>query len=105
MTPPTQTLRRLARSAALAALVLLHGCVVVPRSATVYDARCRVYAQQMVLQVEQVGVFAGCANEGCVALLMAAGAVTAVTAVVSGTIVVAGNIVHWFERRGDCGPE
>jgi hypothetical protein len=56
----------------------------------------------MILELHQVGVFAGCANDGCVALLVAVGAVAAASAVVSGSIVVAGNVVYWFEKQGQC---
>jgi len=44
----------------------------------------------------------GCANEGCVTLVVAAAATAAVSAVISGSIVIAGNTVYWFERRGQC---
>ncbi len=54
------------------------------------------------MQPQQVAALGGCANEGCVALLVAAGAVTAASAVVSGSIVVAGNVVYWFEKQGQC---
>ena len=81
---------------------LLQACVVVPRTTTVYDEDCRIHMRQMVLDVEQVGFFGGCVNQGCVALLVGAGVVTAATAVVSGSIAVAGNIVYWFERQGQC---
>lgn len=81
---------------------LLAGCVFVPRTAQVYDENCGIQTRQMVLELQQIGVFGGCANEGCVALLMAAGVVTAASAVLSGSVVVAGNIVYWFERRGQC---
>jgi hypothetical protein len=57
----------------------------------------------MVLELQQIGFFGGCVNEGCIALLVAAGAVTAASAVVSGSIVVAGNTVYWFEKQGQCG--
>jgi hypothetical protein len=30
------------------------------------------------------------------------GAVTVASAVVSGSIVIAGNVVYWFEKRGQC---
>jgi hypothetical protein len=92
----------LERCFTLVIVVLLQACVVVPRTTTVYDEECRVHARQMVLAIEQVGFFGGCANQGCVALLVGAGVVTAATAVVSGSIAVAGNIVYWFERQGQC---
>jgi hypothetical protein len=56
----------------------------------------------MVLELQQIGVFGGCVNEGCGALLVAGGAVAAASAVVSGSIVVAGNVVYWFEKQGQC---
>ena len=82
--------------------MVLQACVVVPRTTTFYDEDCRIHMRQMVLDVEQVGFFGGCATQGCVALLVGAGVVTAATAVVSGSIAVAGNIVYWFERQGQC---
>jgi hypothetical protein len=90
------------RRPAVLLAALLQACVFVPRTTTVYDEDCRIHARQIVLDLEQVGVFGGCANQGCAALLVAAGVVTAASAVVSGSIAVAGNIVYWFERQGQC---
>ena len=50
------------------------------------------------------GGFQRCSGDGCVALLAATGAVTAATAVVSGSIALVGNVVYWFERQGQCKP-
>lgn len=93
---------RSSRPAAVALVALLQGCVYVPRTTQVYDADCRIEAHRMELELYQVGYFAGCANEGCVSMLVAAGVVTATSAVVSGSIVIAGNIVYWFEKQGRC---
>lgn len=103
MRPPAAR-QRGAGCAAVVLAALLQGCVVVPRTTTVYDEDCRIHMRQMVLDVEQVGFFGGCANQGCAALLVAAGVVTAASAVVSGSIAVAGNIVYWFERQRQCLP-
>jgi hypothetical protein len=35
-------------------------------------------------------------------MLVALGAVTAASAVISGSIAVVGNAVYWFERQGRC---
>ncbi len=86
----------------LVAAALLQACVYVPRTITIYDEDCKIHARQMVLQLEQIGVFGACVNQGCAALLVGAGVVTAATAIVSGSIAVAGNIVYWFERQGQC---
>jgi len=88
--------------ATLALALLLHACVVVPRTDSVYDDDCKVQRRQMTLEVYQVGAFGGCSNDGCVALLVGAGVVAAASAVVSGSIAVVGNVVYWFERQGQC---
>ena len=91
-----------ARNAALLLPVLLVGCVYVPRTNEVYDDACRIYAKQMTLDLQQVGVVTRCANQGCAAVLATFGAVTVASAVISSSIVVAGNVVYWFEKRGRC---
>jgi len=80
----------------------LAGCIVVPQIREVYDPECRLMTRQMTLEAAYVGGFQRCAGEGCLALLSAAGAVTAVSAVVSGSIALVGNVVYWFERQGQC---
>jgi hypothetical protein len=92
----------LLRTLALLALLALQGCIYVPRTTTVYDADCQVKTQHMDLQPVQIAAFSGCRNEGCAALLVAAGATAAASAVVSGSIVVVGNVVYWFEKLGNC---
>jgi hypothetical protein len=90
------------RSAVVVALLALQACVAVPRTTQVYDEGCRIHARQMVLEIEQVGAIGGCVNQGCVALLVAAGVITAASVVVSGSIVIAGNVAYWFEKQGQC---
>lgn len=89
-------------SAGLACAAALSACVVVPQTREVYDPECRTLTRQMTLETAVVGGFRGCAGDGCTALLVAAGAVTAASAVVSGSIALVGNIVYWFERQGRC---
>jgi hypothetical protein len=93
--------RRLDIFAPLLALAL-GACVYVPRTVEIHDPECRIVARHMVLQEVQIAALVGCANEGCVTLVVAAAATAAVSAVISGSIVVAGNTVYWFERRGQC---
>lgn len=88
--------------AAFGLVLALQACIYLPRTTNVYDQQCQILARHMTLEVQQVGVFGHCANEGCVAALVGIGAVSAATAVVSGSIVVAGNIVYWFEKQGLC---
>ena len=94
--------RRLGRLAAALLACLLQACMAMPRTDEVYDKACGVYTHQMTLEVAQVASVSHCANDGCLAWLVAAGAVTAASVVVSGSIVVVGNIVYWAEKQGRC---
>jgi hypothetical protein len=87
---------------ALGVAAVLQACVVVPRTTSVYDEECRLQRRQMVLEVQQIGAFGGCSNDGCAALLVGAGVVVAASAVLSGSIAVVGNVVYWIERQGQC---
>ena len=53
----------------------------------VYDQDCHIEARHMTMQPVQLG---------------ALGAVAAASAVVSGSIVITGNAVYWFEKQGRC---
>lgn len=90
------------RTLAITLAAALAGCVYVPTVSNVYDPACHIEARQMTLQPVQLGGFGQCAGDGCIALLVGVGAVTAASVVVSGTIVVAGNTYYWFEKRGQC---
>lgn len=83
-------------------LALLGGCVYFPNTTTVYDEKCQTYQRHMTLEVQQVGTFVGCHGEACVGVLVVMGAVSASTAVVSGSVVVVGNAVYWIEKQGRC---
>lgn len=83
---------------------LLASCIVVPRTIEVYDPDCQVVARHMELETVQIGYIAGCANEGCAALIVAAAATVTATAIISGSIVVIGNTAYWFEKQGRCRP-
>ena len=85
-----------------AAAALLAACIVVPQTRVVYDPECRVLTRQMTLEAAVIGGFQSCAGDGCVAMLAAMGAVTAASAVVSGSLALVGNVVYWIERQGQC---
>jgi hypothetical protein len=96
-------LSRCLRQALLfAALLLLQACVVVPHTREVYDPGCRTLTRQITLEAAYLGGFHACVGEGCVALLVTVGAVTAASVVVSGSIALIGNVVYWFEMQGRC---
>ncbi len=87
---------------ALLLLALQAGCVFAPRTIHVYDPDCQITSRQMILQAEQMPVIGHCRGEECGAMLVVFGAVSAATAVVSGSIVVVGNVVYWFEKQNNC---
>jgi hypothetical protein len=92
------------RGFAAAALLALSACIMVPRTDHVYDEDCQIYVKRMTLETQQVADFAaGCRNgDGCAAMLVVIGAVTVTSAVVSGSIVVIGNVVYWAEKQDRC---
>src|SRR5438874_10724986 len=83
-------------------VVLLAGCIYVPRTTIFYDPQCHIEAKHMTLEMAQIGALGHCSGNRCAELLVAAGAVAAASAVVSGSIVVTGNIAYWFEKQGRC---
>lgn len=96
------SLRGFVRVFVLVALLGLQACVVVPQTREVYDPECKVMRRQMTLQTAALGSFQSCADDACKAMLVAMGAVTAATAVVSGSVALVGNMLYWFERQGQC---
>jgi hypothetical protein len=88
--------------AAAACALLLQACIVVPQTRDYYDAGCQMMSKEIVLGATMIGRFQGCAGEACAVMLATMGAVTAATAVVSGSIALVGNVAYWVERQGRC---
>jgi len=90
---------------AVAAGLLASGCVVVPVDRESYDDDCRLATHRMELTTVQIQGVHGCRRDGdylgplCV--LGAVGLAT-VSTVVSGSVVVVGNMVYWTERKAAC---
>lgn len=84
------------------ALASAGGCVFLPETTSAYDPACDVVRRHMMLKPHQVDAFVGCQNERCGALLVLAGAVTAASVVVSGSVAVVGDAVYWLEAQGQC---
>ena len=55
----------------------------------------------MVLEAALVNVTANCQNEECIVALLVP---SVASAVVSGSIVIVGNVVYWLEKQGKCLP-
>jgi hypothetical protein len=96
---------RFIRLLAFCLCAMLQACVFAPRVTQRYDAECQLVVKHMVLEGTQVGAIQGCANQGCVALVVLASVVTAATVVVSGSIVIVGNVAYWFEKKIQCQAE
>ena len=88
-----------------ACFTLMSGCIYLPHTTTTYNAQCQMQQRQMRLEAQQLGTIAGCQGEACTGALVAFGAVTAATAIVSGSIVMVGNMVYWLEEQGQCARE
>jgi hypothetical protein len=94
----------ISRCLALGTAALVSACVYVPRATLIYDDGCRAMVRHMVLEGGQVAAIQRCENQGCIALIVGAGVVTAATVLVSGSIVVIGNMASWLERKALCRP-
>lgn len=86
----------------IATSALLQACVYVPITKEVYDADCRITSKHMELEPVQIAAISHCSHNDCVAILAVATATAATSAVISGSIVVVGNVVYWFEKQGQC---
>jgi hypothetical protein len=87
---------------ASAAALLVTGCVIVPVQTQDYDPVCRAVTHHIELQPVVLGQLNSCNGQGCEAMVLASLGVTAVSAVVSGSIAVVGNIAYWAEHRAGC---
>jgi hypothetical protein len=80
----------------------LSGCVYLPSTTTVYNAECQTYERHLRLERQQISALEACQGDACKGALIAFGAITAATAIVSGSIVVLGNAAYWLEEQGLC---
>ena len=90
---------------AIAAGLLASGCVVVPTTRDSYDDDCKVGTHHMELttvQVRQVAVCETPLNVGGALCVLGAVGLATVSTVVSGSVVVVGNVVYWSERKAAC---
>jgi hypothetical protein len=93
------------RLAPIGLSLLASGCVFYPKTVESYDPVCEIRTRQMLLKSEVIidGICAGSTQQQAAAgCLVVALGMTAGSAVVSGSIVVAGNTVYWLEKRGKC---
>jgi hypothetical protein len=88
--------------AALTAGLAGAGCVIVPVQMEDYDPACRLVTHHIELQPVVLGQLNSCSGQGCEAVVLASLGVTAVSAIVSGSIAIIGNVAYWAEHRAGC---
>jgi hypothetical protein len=84
--------------------VLASGCVFYPKTVEYYDAACEIRARQMVLKseaMERPCDWTRSQDDARACFAMHLGYSVA-SAIVSGSIVVAGNTIYWLEKHGKC---
>jgi hypothetical protein len=82
--------------------LLLSSCVIVPRTTEIYNTDCKYIAKQSELKPVYVAAFGSCKDKQCAWVLVFAGAATAISAFISGSIMMVENIVYWLEKPEDC---
>ena len=80
----------------------LCSCVLLPRTTEIYNADCKFIAKHSELESVYVAALGVCKDEQCAGLLVFAGAVTAASVVLSGSVVLVENVVYWLEKPEDC---
>lgn len=95
---------------------LIQGCVVVPKTADNNTSRCQLLTKKLTLDVYQVGTFdadqvvreldrlaqSRCDKPECLLVYAPLITVAAGSAIVSGSLVIVGNTLHWLEEQGRC---
>jgi hypothetical protein len=83
----------------------ISSCVFYPKQTEYYDAECDIKFRKLVLESKEM-------KDACLrpksddpdgnTCLMAVLGTTALSAIVSGSLVVAGNTVYWLEKEARC---
>ncbi len=85
-------------------LIVIQGCAVYPKvNKSVDYKRCNLLSRSYTLNVTDKPVLNPQSNNGgIVGELVVAGVFLGATAVVSGSLVIVGNTVHFLEKQGRC---
>lgn len=88
----------------LLGLALLTGCAYHPTTAKEQKQDCNLYTKKLELEKTETSgnVQLNCSGQGCEAVLLAHAVIPAGSFIVSGSVVVVGNALHWMEREGTC---
>lgn len=84
------------------ALFFVNACVYYPTTDKRYH-NCTIITKKLTLDHTDLHVTPhSCKDEECLGQLIIIAGVPATTFVVSGSIVVVGNVLHWMEKEGTC---
>ena len=83
-------------------IFLIASCAYTPKTISVYDENCEIYVRHMELEAHQLEGIFSCIDEQCISYIVGLGLVTATSAIISGSIVLTGNVVYWFETQNNC---
>jgi hypothetical protein len=83
--------------------LMLSGCLVLPKVDMNQPVPCPMVTREVTLDTVQLGHIGHCYGDACLFQLTAGTVIFAVSAVVSGSVALVGNTLHWIERTGKCG--
>ena len=90
-------------------VIALSSCAYTPKQIRYYDDECGIISKKFIISKSKLHLFkkrGKCANDECIALALShvvGSAFTGpVSALVSGTVVVAGNTILWLEKKANC---
>ena len=89
----------------LSTIALLTSCVFVPEESEKqkYADNCHMFTKQLTLSAQEIKGHICNADDSAEACLMVYGIILPVgTFVISGSIVLIGNTLHWLEYQGPC---
>jgi hypothetical protein len=81
----------------------LSACLVLPKVDMNQPVPCPLVTREVTLDTVQLGHIGHCYGDACLLQLTAGTVVFAASALVSGSVALVGNTLHWIERVHKCG--
>ena len=85
--------------------LVLGGCVVYPKTTDNLNSKCELTTKALSLEttkVDKKSLSGVNSPQAMVAVLAGSAVVGTASAIVSGSVYIAGNTVHWIEKSGRC---